>query len=140
MAHLGDLMTDQSLKSFAKTHPFVIVYNGECPFCSAYVRFLRLKRSAGDVELIDAREEPQIVQAVRDAGYEINDGMMVLDRGQVFYGENAMHVLALMSTPAGIFNRATAWVFARPKLARLVYPVFKLGRRIALALLRKPMI
>ena len=120
--------------------PFTVIYDGECPFCQAYIRMTRLKASLGEVALIDARQDAAAVTALREAGYEINEGMVVLDRGRVHYGEDAMHVLALVTTPSDLFNKATSWVFARPALARRAYPVFKAARRLVLTVLRRPLI
>ena len=33
-----------------------LLYDGECPFCTRYVHYTRLKDAAGAVRLIDARE------------------------------------------------------------------------------------
>ncbi len=34
-----------------------IIYDGECPFCSSFMSIVRVKKSVGDVRLIDARNE-----------------------------------------------------------------------------------
>jgi predicted DCC family thiol-disulfide oxidoreductase YuxK len=44
-------MIEQALPSAG----IVIVYDGDCPLCQAYVRRLRLKETAGSVRLMDAR-------------------------------------------------------------------------------------
>ena len=33
----------------------MIIYDGDCVFCSHYVRFVRLRETVGPVALIDAR-------------------------------------------------------------------------------------
>ena len=33
-----------------------LVYDGDCPFCSATARMYRLKKSVGDLHVINARE------------------------------------------------------------------------------------
>ena len=40
-----------------------LVYDGDCPFCSAYVRFVRLRDAVGTVHLVDAREGGPVVDA-----------------------------------------------------------------------------
>jgi predicted DCC family thiol-disulfide oxidoreductase YuxK len=130
-------MTD-ALAALTEAHPAAIVYDGACPFCRRYIRLLRLKQAVGPVELIDARGAPAAVGVLRKAGCDLNEGMVFLHGGGVYFGEEAMHRLALLTTPSDAFNRITAWVFARPALGRAVYPAFKLARRAALALLRRP--
>ncbi|MFT5932039.1 MAG: putative DCC family thiol-disulfide oxidoreductase YuxK, partial [Hyphomonas sp.] len=34
-----------------------IVYDGDCPFCSEYVKLLRLRDAIGPVSLVNARED-----------------------------------------------------------------------------------
>jgi hypothetical protein len=51
-----------------------IVYDDECPFCSAYVNLSRLREAIRPVKLIAARERPDLVEAFREAGVSLNDG------------------------------------------------------------------
>jgi len=123
------------IEVFAARHRFAIVYDGECPFCSAYIRLVRLKAAVGKVELFDARYHRELVQQLRADGFEINEGMVVFSNGTVYFGEEAMHVLALQSTRSGLFNGLTAWAFSSRILSKILYPIFKLGRRTVLFLL-----
>ena len=38
-----------------------LVYDGDCPFCSRYVQYLRLRQAAGPVRLVNAREGGPLV-------------------------------------------------------------------------------
>ncbi len=119
--------------------PLKIVYDGECPFCTNYVRHTRLQDRFGAVDLIDAREEHPDVAALREQGFDLNEGMAVIHDGHIHYGADAMHFLALTTTRSDAFNRASAFVFSKRWLSRLLYPALKLGRRATLtALGRKP--
>jgi len=33
----------------------VIVYDGECPFCRNYIRLMELRKTVGNVDLVNAR-------------------------------------------------------------------------------------
>ncbi|PLS20457.1 thiol-disulfide oxidoreductase DCC family protein [Neptunicoccus cionae] len=117
------------------TQTLKIVYDGDCPFCARYVRFIRLKDTVGDVDLIDARSDDPAVEQVRATGVNLNDGMALIDGDRIYFGDECIHRLALMSTPSGLFNRLNAAVFRSPALSRLLYPVLKTGRAITLRLM-----
>ena len=55
-----------------------IVYDGDCPFCSAYVSLLRLKSAAGPVTLTDARGHPDLVADLAARGFDIDTGMVLI--------------------------------------------------------------
>jgi predicted DCC family thiol-disulfide oxidoreductase YuxK len=128
-----DYMTPwRDFETFVGQHRFVIAYDGQCPFCSAYIRLLRLEAAVGRVDMFDARKHPELVQYLRANGYEINEGMVAIINGDIYFGERAMHVLALHTTRSGMFNSLTSRVFASPLLSKIFYPAFKIGRRFVL--------
>ena len=117
------------------TRSVKIIYDGECPFCSRYVRFLRLKETVGPVELIDARTNDPAVKQVRDAGFDLNDGMALIDGDAIYWGDACINRLALMSTASGAFNRLNAAIFKSPALSKTLYPILVFGRNSTLRLL-----
>ena len=118
----------------------LIIYDGVCPFCSAYAKFLRLQQSVGPVELLSARaDDPRIEQYV-SAGYELDEGMLVVADGQVQAGADAVHWLALHSPADTLIEKLYSAVFRRKALAHGLYPLAKLGRRAWLALRGRPLI
>jgi predicted DCC family thiol-disulfide oxidoreductase YuxK len=111
-----------------------LVYDGACPFCSAYVRFLRVREHVR-LHLHDARQGGELVEEVGRAGYDLDEGM-VLKIGQRFYhGADCIHALAALSTPSSSFNRINAAIFGSLRLAAVLYPVLRTGRNAALVLL-----
>ena len=122
----------------------LIVYDGDCVFCQNYVRFLKLREAAGPVEMLNARANDPRVRAFWEAGYDLNEGMLFVHRGSVFHGADAVHVLAKLSGPNDLMNKANALIFSHQRLARTLYPLMKIGRRLTLfalgrALIRRPM-
>ncbi|MES2492807.1 MAG: DCC1-like thiol-disulfide oxidoreductase family protein [Pseudomonadota bacterium] len=114
------------------TNKSLIIYDGECVFCQNYVRFFRLRETIGSVDLIDARSgDPRVEQYWHD-GYNLDEGMLFIHQGRVFFGAEAVHVLASLSSRSGFFNRLNAAVFRSRATANLLYPALKLGRRITL--------
>jgi predicted DCC family thiol-disulfide oxidoreductase YuxK len=112
-----------------------IVYDGQCPFCSRYVQLLRLRESLGAVRLIDARQGGPIVEELQRAGVDLDEGMVLKLDDRLYHGHDCIHVLALLSTPSGLFNRINAAVFRSAPTARMLYPVLRVGRNAVLRLL-----
>lgn len=110
----------------------LIIYDGDCVFCQNYVRFFRLRETIGPVELLDARSGDPRVEKFWREGYDLDEGMVFVHGGRVFYGPEAVHVLASLSSRSGLFNRLNAAVFKSEGVARLLYPALKFGRRLTL--------
>lgn len=122
-----------------QTRPVAIYYDGDCPFCSNYVRYLRLRESVGAPELVDLRATPGARAELEAKGYDLDKGMVAEISGTRYGGADALNALALLTTPSGLFNRLTGAMFASPPLARLLYPLLRAGRNGTLTLLgRKP--
>ena len=86
----------------------LIVYDGACPFCNAYVRLLRLKAQIGEVELLNARDADARIAHYQQQGFDLDQGMLVVLGDVVHSGADAMQVLASCSTPSAWFNRCNA--------------------------------
>lgn len=110
---------------------FQIFYDGDCPFCSAYMRMINLQRAVGPVDLIDARSDDPRVQALRAAGHDLDQGIVVRHGTQLLHGAEAMHLLATLSQGRGILRA----LMRSPRRAALLYPVLKAGRRLTLILM-----
>jgi predicted DCC family thiol-disulfide oxidoreductase YuxK len=112
-----------------------LVYDGDCPFCSRYVQYLRLRQAAGQVRLVNAREGGPLVDELMRAGLDLDEGMVLKLGGRYYHGADCIHALALLSSGSGLFNRINARVFRSPHLARVLYPVLRAGRNTVLRLL-----
>jgi predicted DCC family thiol-disulfide oxidoreductase YuxK len=117
----------------------LIVYDGACPFCNAYVSLLRLRESM-QVELLSARSADERIKEFLALGYRLDDGMLVQIDGLVYVGADAMHQLAIISNQHGLLNRMQRFVFSRKWLAHLLYPALRFGRRLVLLIRRVPLI
>jgi predicted DCC family thiol-disulfide oxidoreductase YuxK len=107
-----------------------IIYDGECPFCASYVQMARLREAVGAVELVDARgADPRVAEA-QAAGLDLDDGMVVLWRGERHYGAEAVHLIALLSGEGGLGNRLQRRLFRSPRAAAALYPWLVRGRRL----------
>lgn len=113
----------------------LIIYDGDCPFCRAYTRLLRLQQAAGGIILLNAREPDPRIHHYVALGYDLNDGMLVVIEDQIYAGAEAMQVLAACSSRSDLFNRLHHAIFSRAGLATRLYPALSLGRRLVLFLL-----
>ncbi|MEM9047748.1 MAG: DUF393 domain-containing protein [Pseudomonadota bacterium] len=122
-----------------QSSPIYVVYDGECPFCSNYVKVIRLREALGRFELVDARKPSHVVDRLAREGIDLNEGMALVYEDRIIHGAECVHQLALMSTKSGLFNRLNSWIFHNRSTSRLLYPVLRFGRNTTLRLLgRKP--
>jgi predicted DCC family thiol-disulfide oxidoreductase YuxK len=128
--------SDRSRRAETRWMNTDIYYDGDCPFCRHYVSLLRLRNAAsGDVRLISLREAPEACRRFQSLGIDPDQGMVVEQNGRLYHGSEAVHRLALMTTPSGLFNRISAAVFSIPFLAALLYPLMRLVRNSVLLLM-----
>ena len=107
-----------------------LIYDGARIFCDAYVRLLALREAVGPVELIDARSGDPRLRAYESAGYDLNEGMLFEYNGTVYFGADAVNILATLSTPVSTFNRINGALLSKQLVARFFYPMFKFCRTI----------
>lgn len=112
-----------------------LLYDGECPFCSRYVTLVRLRESIGPIKLADARENPALVAEVTRLGYDVDEGMILKLDGRYYHGADCINMLALLTTPSGVFNRINRAIFRSSAASTLLYPVLRVGRNATLRLL-----
>ena len=115
-----------------------LVYDGECPACRNYARFLDARRAGGgELVLVNARDGGAIVDEIRNLGYDLDKGMVLKMNGRHYFGADALSALASVSEPRGAFGIAHRALFASPRAARIGYPLLKAGRRALLKVLGK---
>lgn len=71
------------------------------------------------------------------SGLDIDQGMVSIIGEKLYYGSDAMHSLALISSRSGIFNRINYWVFKSKSVSSLLYPVLRVFRNLLLKILGK---
>jgi predicted DCC family thiol-disulfide oxidoreductase YuxK len=114
-----------------------LVYDRECPVCEAYCRMVRIRETAGALRLVNARAAGEIMDEITAKGLEIDEGMVLKVGNTLYYGADAIHVLSLMSSRTGVFNRLTYWIFRSKGLSAVLYPLFRFFRNLLLKILRK---
>ncbi len=110
----------------------LIIYDGECPFCNSFVRMTRLRSSLGEIQLIDARQGGEVVNAIQIAKLDLDQGMVLVYQGYLYHGAECLHMIALLSSTSIIFNRIFARLFRSRAFCRLSYPLMRSGRNLIL--------
>ena len=115
----------------------LLIYDKECPACDFYCQIVRIHQSVGDLVLIDARENPEVLKEITAEGLDIDQGMVLKMGGLLYYGTDAIHLLALLSSRSGVFNRLNYWLFSSKKVAGILYPILRSCRNLLLKILGK---
>jgi predicted DCC family thiol-disulfide oxidoreductase YuxK len=117
----------------------LIVYDGACPFCTAYTSLVQL-REQFQVELLSARSaDPRVDEFLR-RGYLLDEGMLLQIDQEIYVGADAMHRLATLSNTHRILNQMQRTIFSSRWLAHLLYPLLRWVRRLALLVRGVPLI
>lgn len=117
-----------------------LIYDGECPLCRNVAKHLRVRKSVGQLEIINAREKHPLAQEMNAKGYDLNKGILVQYGAQIYYGQEAVHFLAMVGSPLDLFNRINAFLFKSRKISRIIYPCLKTFRSLLLFILKIPKI
>ena len=115
----------------------LLVYDKECPACDFYGEIVRIRKSVGELKIIDAREPGEVMDEITRSGLDIDQGMVLKMGEELYYGSDAIHALALISSRSGFFNRVNYWLFRSKRLSRVLYPLLRFFRNLLLKILKK---
>lgn len=114
-----------------------LIYDKECPVCNNFSQVVRIRETVGELEIINARDNSEVMDEITAEGLDIDHGMVLKMHGQLYYGSDAIHALALISSRSGIFNSVNYWVFKSKILSIILYPVLCFSRNLLLKILGK---
>ncbi|WP_215395682.1 DCC1-like thiol-disulfide oxidoreductase family protein [Rheinheimera oceanensis] len=118
-------------------NPILLIYDKDCPACNAYCQMVRIRQSVGELKLINAREDTEVMQQITAQGLDIDQGMVLKMGDNWYYGSDAIYMLSLLSSRSGLFNRLNYHLFKSKRLAKLLYPLLRFFRNLLLKLLGK---
>ncbi len=116
---------------------FLLIYDGDCPFCTHFSKLVRINESIGELKLINARDNSAVKSEITSRGMDIDHGMVLKMQQQFYVGAEALHMLALLSSRSSLFNRINYQLFKSRRLAGWLYPLLRLFRNLLLKLLGK---
>ena len=112
-----------------------VLYDGECPVCSAYMALSQLRRLQPDFSVLDARTHPELVAQLRGEGFDVNDSLLVRFRGQTYAGADAMRLIAELGQANPIMRRAALYAIGGGPWAHALYPYLRGTRNLLLRML-----
>lgn len=113
-----------------------LLYDGNCPVCTAYVAMSHLHQLCPNLRVVSARTEPALVAALREQGYEINQGMVLSLNGKVYFGADATQMIArLAAVSPSYWRRSALAAIGTAPWARPLYPWLNRGRQLLLRIL-----
>jgi predicted DCC family thiol-disulfide oxidoreductase YuxK len=115
----------------------LLVYDRECPACNAYCKVVKIRESVGDLRIVDARKNSEVMNEITAQGLDIDQGMVLKMGEQLYYGADAIHTLALIGSRSGILNRLNYWMFKSKIISRVFYPLLRASRNLLLKILKK---
>lgn len=120
-----------------KPEELALIYDEECPVCTAYSCSVEVDQGAAKgVKRINARSaNDELVRKAKEAGLDLDEGMVVVHRGQLYHGADALHIMARLAPDRGFGNRLNKLLFGNRTIARLSYPILRAGRNTLLKLL-----
>jgi predicted DCC family thiol-disulfide oxidoreductase YuxK len=113
-----------------------LIYDAQCPVCTAYSGAVSVDpNDASTIRRIDARSDHALVAEARAAGLDLDDGMVVVYKGQLYHGADALHLMATLAPRKGLKNRLNRLLFGNKTLSRCAYPLLRAGRNTLLRIL-----
>lgn len=112
-----------------------ILYDGECPVCSAFIAMSQLRRLQPDVVVLDARRSPELVAWMRAEGFDVNDSLLVRLRGRTYAGADATRLIWELGQENPIMRRAALYAIGGGPWATPLYPWLRAVRNSLLRLL-----
>lgn len=113
-----------------------LIYDGQCPVCTAYSCWVDVaKDKAGSLKRVDARGDDALISQATTAGLDLDEGMVVVHRGQLYHGAEALHVMTKFAPSVGLRNRINRLLFGSRAVSRITYPFLRAGRNALLWML-----
>ncbi len=112
-----------------------LYYDKQCPFCSKYANFLKLKENF-EITLKDARQNLDEISLICE-NLNINDGFIVIYKNECFQGPKALSFLN-SAVDKTTFLGKLHFLFRYDNLfSNLLYKLFFIWRKIILFILGK---
>jgi len=114
----------------------LIYYDGGCPFCTYFVLFSKLRKKY-NILTRNLRDFPDKVNEFKKNSYDVNDGMIAIFDGKVYFGHEALNLIAKLSDKRFISSIIYKTLFSNIYISKFMYPILKFFRKVTLKLLNR---
>lgn len=113
------------------------VYDGQCPICNMAANLYKVRQTVGQLIVIDARTETghPVLAEINERKLNLDEGMVIKFNEIYYQGTDALHLMALLGSDHGWFNRTNNLLFKSKLLSILLYPGMKATRNVLLTML-----
>lgn len=112
-----------------------LIYDGDCPVCNRYSRYVMLKKVLKNFQLVNARQDKKMVKFFYKKGLDLNNGMVLKVDNKLYYGGEAIHQISVL-----IGENDSGWhkyLFSNIERSKTVYPILVQCRKVILKILAK---
>jgi predicted DCC family thiol-disulfide oxidoreductase YuxK len=119
--------------------PPVLVFDGGCPFCRHFAELAELRSGIPNLAICDGRSDHELRRQLRQQGWDLSRGAVVLAEGQVLHGADAIQWICSRLKPSATLLQLIGPLLATRERAWRLYPMLLLARRLALAVKGLPL-
>ena len=125
-----------SVEDEIKENAACVVFDGQCPFCRAFVASLesKVENNHSALNKIDARRAPELVGQLADKGIDINTGIVVIKGNAVSQDAEALTLLARQYGTSGGLVGLHHRLLCYRLLSLAIYPILRALRNAYLRL------
>lgn len=111
-----------------------LVYDGGCPFCRHFAQRSELVGGLPDLVIRDGRSDHALRTELRDKGFNLSNGAVLMDEEHIWHGSEAISMLCQQLSPSDPLMRLLNTLFSDSGRTNRLYPGLLLARQIALGL------
>ncbi len=113
----------------------LFIYDGECPFCNHFAQLLELKNSLPSLQILDGRENLELLTELYKQGYDLNKGAILINEGKIKHGADAINwICTEINESSDSILEILRVIFTSNKRSRILFPILLWSRRLALSI------
>ncbi len=117
------------------TSKTLFIYDGDCPFCNHFAQLLELKKCIQTLEIIDGRENLELLTKLYNQGYDINQGAILITNTKILHGAEAVNwICTKLNNPNHSLLEILRALFISKNRSRILFPLLLWSRRLSLTL------